>query len=260
MAETLTLDDLKTLQRPFALDEHEFNKRGFCYVKEYFVTKRLEEVDPAWQFEVIDVHRTGVGEQLAVVTARMTVNGVTRSSTGMQAVEYTNVKDAQGKVTGKTETEAGEAEKGATTDALRRCARLFGVGRYILLMGDSVKNEKQLADWLKKHYSATGNGTQAGQQQSQSTPSKPANAQQSPAGNGNQPKPPVWWKHVIDTVKSLPHFGGQPKHVISALNKMIGAGEIMESWAASEVIAAVKAKYDADEAPAIDYSNEDIPF
>jgi hypothetical protein len=167
MSDTLSHEDLKILQRPFALDEHEFNKRGFCYVKEYFVTKRLEEVDPAWQFEVVDVHRTGVGDQLAVVTARMTVNGVTRSSTGMQAVEYTNQKDAKGNITGKTETEAGEAEKGATTDALRRCARLFGVGRYILLMGDSVKNEKQLADWLKKHYSAPQAGNLNGTAQAQ---------------------------------------------------------------------------------------------
>lgn len=90
-------------------------------------------------------------------------------------------------------------------------------------------------------------------------------AQQQSAGNNTTPKPPVWWKYVIDTAKLLPHFGGQPKHVINALNQMIGAGEIMESWAASEVIAAVKAKYDApgafddaDEAPAREF--DDIPF
>lgn len=151
---TLTHEDLQKLARPFPVNAHTFNKRGFCYVKETEVTERLEEIDPAWQFDILEVKRTGIGDQLAVVTARMTVKGVSRSSTGMQAVEYTNQKDAGGKVTGKSETEAGEAEKGATTDALRRCARLFGVGRYILSMGDAVKNEQQLANWLKQHYQA----------------------------------------------------------------------------------------------------------
>jgi hypothetical protein len=92
----------------------------------------------------------------------------------------------------------------------------------------------------------------AEQQQSQPPAQKPA--------NGSQPKPPVWWNKVIDTAKLLPHFGGQPKHVINALNKMIGDGEIMESWNAGQVIEAVKAKYDTDEAPAAEYDENSIPF
>lgn len=158
MTEILTLDDLKILQRPFPLEAHAFNPRGFCYVAEEEVTARLEEVDPAWTFEVQAVKREGIGNQQCLVIARMTLKSVWRDSTGMQMVEYTNANGS------KSERESGEPEKAATTDALRRCARLFGVGRYILKMGDAVKNMQQLEAWLKKHYPDMFGGATTGHQ------------------------------------------------------------------------------------------------
>lgn len=143
---TLTHEDVANLTRPFPVKAHEF-KSSFCYVAEEEVTARLDEVDPGWTFEIKSIGRGGINNQVCIVTARLTVKGVSRESTGMQAVEYTN--DGKG---GKSDRESGEPEKGATTDALRRCARLFGVGRYILKMGGDVKNEGQLTDWLKKNY------------------------------------------------------------------------------------------------------------
>lgn len=254
MTDTLSKEDLAILQRPFPLNAHTFNKRGFCYVKEAFVTARLEEVDPAWQFEIVGVHRAGAGDQLAVVTARLTLKGSSRSSTGMQAVEYTNTKDAQGNVTGKTETEAGEAEKGATTDALRHCARLFGVGRYILAMGDSVKNPAQLEAWLRTHYPA---GAPATTQQS--------NGNGNAGGNGKPPadaidlsKPPVWWKPVLDEIVGWKHFDNVKQHATNALNKLIADGTLTHAQARDEVLLILANKY-ADNAE-LTRRYEDIPF
>lgn len=251
MTDTLSKEDLAILQRPFPLNAHTFNKRGFCYVKEAFVTARLEEVDPAWQFEIVGVHRTGVGDQLAVVTARLTLKGSSRSSTGMQAVEYTNQKDAQGNTTGKTETEAGEAEKGATTDALRRCARLFGVGRYILAMGDSVKNPKQLEDWLRAHYPASAPPGSNGS----APPRANGNA---PAGSIDLSKPPVWWKSVLDVIVGWKHFDNVKQHATNALNKLIADGTLTHAQTRDEVLLILANKY-ADNAE-LTRQYEDIPF
>lgn len=139
---TLTSQDVANLTRPFPVEAHEF-KSSFCYVAEEEVTARLDEVDPGWMFEIKSIGRGGINNQVCIVTARLTVRGISRESTGMQAVEYQN---------NKPDRESGEPEKGATTDALRRCARLFGVGRYILKMGGDVKDKTQLAAWLKKNY------------------------------------------------------------------------------------------------------------
>ena len=129
----LTTEDLTTLKRPFARADHEFI-RGFVYITEEAITNRLEEVDPAWMFIVLDVTTSGDN---AVVRARLGVKDVYRDGVGMQ----------------KVNEKAGEAEKGAATDALKRCARLFGVGRYLLgapaegpLFDDWLKEQRRTAD------------------------------------------------------------------------------------------------------------------
>ncbi len=108
----LTPDHLRTLQRPFSRADHEFI-RGFVYLTEDAITGRIEEVDPSWQFELQRIDHSG---DQVVVCARMTLLDVAREGVGMQ----------------KVNEKAGEAEKGAATDALKRCARLFSVGRYLL--------------------------------------------------------------------------------------------------------------------------------
>lgn len=126
---TLTADDIKVLSKPFQRNEHEFT-RGFVYITEEAITARLDEVDPGWVFEIQHVAiRDGQG----VCHARLTVKGVTRENVGMQSIE-----------TNKDGREMGEAEKGATTDALKRCARLFGIGRYLL----SAPKENEFNRWL----------------------------------------------------------------------------------------------------------------
>jgi hypothetical protein len=251
MSEALTHEDLTVLRAVFPPQAHEF-RNGFVYIAEEWVAGRIESVDPAFNFEVISTY---CRDKQAIVVAKLTIKGSTRTNTGMQMLEY--VRDKTTKQ--PTDTESGEAEKGATTDAFKRSARLFGVGRYLLTAPKNL-DEKSLVKWLDMLKSLKAPGGNNPPAQQPPIPQSQPPQLSTPAANGSTPKPPVWWKHVIDTVKLLPHFGGQPKHVINALNKMIGDGEIMESWAASEVIAAVKAKYDTDEAPAHEYDENSIPF
>lgn len=127
----LTKDDLVILQRPFTQDEHEFlNKSGqnLAYLTEDAVALRLEEIDPSWSFDILSIERSG---DQSIVRAVLTVKGVSRAGVGMQ----------------KVEDKHGEAEKGAATDALKRCARLFGIGRYLL---GAPKNQGDFNKWLAK--------------------------------------------------------------------------------------------------------------
>lgn len=127
----LTAEQLATLKRPFARADHEF-LRSFVYLTEEAITTRIEEVDPSWEFAVLQVSQSG---NQAVTHARMTICGVFRDGIGMQQVNE----------------KAGEAEKGAATDALKRCARLFGVGRYLLDAPKEDEFNKWLAEQQKAH-------------------------------------------------------------------------------------------------------------
>jgi hypothetical protein len=134
----MTPDNVKDLTAPFEAGEHEF-LRGMTYLTESAITRRLDEVDPTWSFRISLVeHRA----DKVVVYAAMTVCGVTRESNGMEASAYKQGVDRV------PENEANYPEKAAVTDALKRCARLFGIGRYILDLPDSVKDMRALTTWL----------------------------------------------------------------------------------------------------------------
>lgn len=120
---------LEQLRAPFPKEKHGKNYGGYVYIDETAVSERLDEVDPNWSFEIVNVI---IREKNVSVHARLTVCGVSRDGIGTQTVEYVKEKDDKGKVIGETDVEISEVEKGAATDALRRCARLFGIGRYLL--------------------------------------------------------------------------------------------------------------------------------
>lgn len=75
------------------------------YLQHTDVTQRLEHVDPSWAFEIKHFNYKG---DAALAHASMTLKGVTRENVG-----------------------EGNDEKSAASDALKRCAMLFGVGRYL---------------------------------------------------------------------------------------------------------------------------------
>lgn len=154
----LTHDDVQILNAPFAVDEHEF-LRGFTYIREDAIAARLDQVDPAWTFEILQtLERNGT----ISVIGRLTVKGTSRDNIGMETVK-----------TSKSGNEANEAEKSAATDAFKRAARHHGVGRYLLKL-KGVGNERDLARALKAF----------------NTPPAPATQQraQAPAGAAKTPQ------------------------------------------------------------------------
>lgn len=111
----LTSDDLKTLKAPFPKERlgvkvQSFNRERtramlVLYLQHTDVQDRIEEVDPAWGSEVVGEERSG---DTVYVRCRLTIKGVTRENVG----------------------EGGDP-KAAYSDALKRAAMLFGVGRYL---------------------------------------------------------------------------------------------------------------------------------
>lgn len=79
------------------------------YLQHTDVYTRLEMVDPAWTCEAVDLDKsTGDNGTIFFCRMRMTIKGVSRENVG-----------------------DGNDPKGAYSDALKRCAMLFGVGRYL---------------------------------------------------------------------------------------------------------------------------------
>lgn len=124
----LDAKDLEVLRKPFTPDDTEFLGK-FAYIKEHAVTTRIEDVDPEWTFEVLAM---STRDNQVIVTARLTIKGVSRDGVGMAVILDKGV---------------GEPEKSAATDALKRCARLFGIGRYLLELS-GVNNEESLRRWF----------------------------------------------------------------------------------------------------------------
>lgn len=126
---TLTDEHVRLLTAQFDASDHE-ERDGRTYIREKAITDRLDEVDPSWTWELLGEpkHRDGV----VVQAGRLTVHGVWRDGVGMESVRTT-----------KTGGEANEAEKSAATDALKRAARLFGIGRYLLDLGKAQKPQQR---------------------------------------------------------------------------------------------------------------------
>jgi hypothetical protein len=111
----LTSEDIKVLKAPFAKDTLGVKVQSYSkdrtramlvlYLQHTDVQDRLEQVDPAWTCEVTGEERAG---DTVYVRTRLTLKGVSRENVG----------------------EGGDP-KSAYSDALKRAAMLFGVGRYL---------------------------------------------------------------------------------------------------------------------------------
>jgi hypothetical protein len=133
----ITPEQNARLKEYFPVKAHEF-LNGATYLSEEAITDRLDEVDPSWEF-----HRLGefaYREGFVIATFRMTVCGVSRDGVGMWDLK---MKKKDGTI-----IDAVDPEKSVSTDALKRAARLFGIGRYILEMGKAVTDYRSLEQWL----------------------------------------------------------------------------------------------------------------
>lgn len=169
----ITVEQSQTLRAPFTVAQHEF-LNGFTYIREGDICNRIEDVDPAWSFEVLSMERRETVAGITIVcTARLTICGVSRDGVGMASVTISQKKDYKTKqpIEG-TEFEANEAEKSAATDALKRAARLFGIGRY-LLNAENVKDERSLQQFLNSLNADTPSTPRTERQQDNPPPPAP---------------------------------------------------------------------------------------
>lgn len=115
----LTNDDIKILgakfdEKTISIKIQSLNKAKdkamlVLYLQHTDVYSRLEMVDPAWSCETVDLDKsTNDHGTIFFCRMRMTVKGVSRENVG-----------------------DGNDPKSAYSDALKRCAMLFGVGRYL---------------------------------------------------------------------------------------------------------------------------------
>lgn len=158
---SLTKDDLATLKRRFEAHEHEFLNNN-AYITEAAITDRIEEVDAEWTLAILskDKRQTYGRDVSIIITVRLTICGVSKDGVGMARVigKTGEWKDKNKKNKVKPDdwieyneadhTEVNEAEKSAATDALKRAARLFGIGRYLLTLPDNVRDSASMARWL----------------------------------------------------------------------------------------------------------------
>jgi hypothetical protein len=111
----LTHEDLQKLKAAFSkdrlgvkvqcLNREKTRALLVLYLQHTDVQDRLEEVDPSWSTEVLQEQNNG---SLHYVRIRLTLKGVPRENVG-----------------------EGADPKSAYSDALKRSAMLFGVGRYL---------------------------------------------------------------------------------------------------------------------------------
>jgi hypothetical protein len=147
---TFTELDLVKLAYPFPAADHSF-LQGAAYISEEAIGERIEKIDPAWSFHVDEM--TTLGDSV-IVRATMTIRGISRSGVGGNPIQR-DKKDGNGvyhELPLYTQADNGvNAFKSAATDAFKRCARLFGIGRYIL---GAPKEGVTFDRWLKDETAA----------------------------------------------------------------------------------------------------------
>jgi hypothetical protein len=144
----LSPEDVTQLSRPFPLEAHEWrkgrNNKDYVYITESGVVARLNEVDPSWALMVVD---RAEREYSATKTNSQTGEKYTLTTRELAITVSLVVKDVTRYGVGMAEiaVDAAEADKSAVTDALKRAARLFGVGAYLL---NNPPGKAQFPQWL----------------------------------------------------------------------------------------------------------------
>jgi hypothetical protein len=181
----ITAEQFAILAAPFAPQEHEFNPRGYIYIEETAICERIERVDLSWEWRVETVNRYDPKSAIASSISHLTICGVTRSGVGSQAAEFR--KD-------KPDVESGEIEKGSETDSLKRAARKFGIGRYLLQCPGDVKTHgPALNKWLASLKQRPA-PTEAPRP---SITVQEVKQQQLSSSNGA----PVWWHPLLEALR-----------------------------------------------------------
>jgi hypothetical protein len=137
---SLSSKDLETLKAAFPANRLGVKIQSFsrdrkramlvCYLQHTDVMDRLDQVDPTWKSEITREERVG---DTVYVSLMLTLKGVSRENVG----------------------EGGDP-KAAYSDALKRAAMLFGVGRYLYdsetVWVDYVEERDRFRQWSYDDY------------------------------------------------------------------------------------------------------------
>lgn len=130
----LTAQDMAMLCFPFLAREHKFTQ-GLAYIREDAIGFRLDKIDPNWHFNQPSFSVNGTS---VVAVSSLIIKGVVRGNAGAGTALISEKPNQMA-------DNMGNAYKGAATDAFKRCARLFGVGRYLL---NAPKEGPEFQRWL----------------------------------------------------------------------------------------------------------------
>jgi hypothetical protein len=200
------------------------------YTEEGPITERLDSVDPNWEFKILDKWADG---NAATVYAQLTVCGVSRDCVGSG-----------------TNTKPQEAQKGAATDALKRGARLFGIGRYLLDVTpiytdwlpkkrgqEWVRTRQQEEKWKQEAFNkfATWYSAEFGGEQPQTTQSPPSELDEviwTRNENGEINKFATW---AIDEWVAMEVPTKSTSHAYNRLAQVLGLPDVAGKQAAFHV-------------------------
>lgn len=133
------------LSAPFGVYEHEIKNVGGqmrTYVKEYAIIQRLRLVDPRFSIVLKRVWTESAPVLIAHAELRLEILGQAFEGVGSQEF-VSGVKDGQTRL-------YNEPLKAAATDALKRAARLAGIGSYLTEIGvavDAAGNRINVVDY-----------------------------------------------------------------------------------------------------------------
>lgn len=155
----LTPEQITLLEKPFALNEHDYTPQGEPYIKKSALRHRLRQVDPSYQMGPQEL--LSADSDLIMMRGSLTVCGCTVYGVGIGKI--TREKTDGTIITGaKLTNEVAKANKQAASDILPRAAVELNCGAYLKDKPRDIKKDK-FADWLAKlagsfstHWAANG--------------------------------------------------------------------------------------------------------
>src|SRR5438128_715302 len=148
------------LEKPFSPDQIK-QRKGLDgdvldYIEGAAVIQRLNDVFNAeWTFEILDHH---IYEREVVVLGKLTTQGIAKCQFGKSKI--TRTKET------KTEVSIGDDLKAAATDAIKKCATLFGVALHLYFENGAGEGASSAPNGNKETAAASrGNGKSNGESQ-----------------------------------------------------------------------------------------------
>ena len=141
------------LERPFDKEQIKQRKGNFGdiidYVETHAVIQRLNDAfDGQWSFEVLTQENDG---SQVIVLGKLSAEGVSKSQFGCSGIT-TNSKTGEA-------ISLGDDYKAAASDALKKCASLFGVGLHLYGAGKDEQQPSEINKGMREKSKPKGGAT-----------------------------------------------------------------------------------------------------